>query len=489
MVVGTLSGATAAWLLFDRLAAIPWAAVAFACVTVALGIPDVYSNYDLALNTVTHMAIGVLWLLLIAVPLLMRDGVRSAPWWIGGTLIAGMSLLLPPARFATDPIATFSANLGPPLDWADTAVQSLTLANVVLSTTLVLLFARSGGDRHSLRDRGLVILAMALVISLAADPVPFSWIDTAAVGVTVLGLAWLLPKATNPAARVVSATTHTQLVRAELRRRLLRTTAADVYRGARARLAADQDALDSYDDAQARLDDAVIASSRPVDGVPVGEAFTTDAGQPPLANALAAIAYAAPASALLVGYEMLAMFQQHARPLADLTLLNLVDQSRHLLRWPAYAALYGFYYPLMRGSNPIHKALNLAIAVLGAELLPILSNPQTSSTGVAFLDLPTTPRQLAVAVLVRAGQVLVFFIALGLLWERRLALLADVSWNRLRDIRRATTLAAPIGTLILTIATALGTALAGAAAAALISNTGTTPPTTPRPTTSESAPP
>jgi hypothetical protein len=45
-------------------------------------------------------------------------------------------------------------------------VQALTMANLALAATLVLVLVRAGGDRRSLRDRSLTIAAMALVVRL-----------------------------------------------------------------------------------------------------------------------------------------------------------------------------------------------------------------------------------------------------------------------------------------------------------------------------------
>lgn len=185
----------------------------------------------------------------------------------------------------------------------------------------------------------------------------------------------------------------------------------------------------------------------------------------------------APVAALLIAYELVATRQQHDPAVADLPLIGLAGLARHLARWLVYAALFGYCYPLLRGHGPLAKALGLAAVVLAAELLPILSDPHTTGSG----------RHLVLALLVRAGQVLVFFVVLGLLWERRLAVLADIGWNRLRDLRRITTLATPVGTVVLTVVTALGTALAGAAAAALIASDPAPPPSAPRPSPSVSS--
>ncbi|WP_433059161.1 hypothetical protein [Dactylosporangium sp. CS-033363] len=446
LVFGPLAGAAALALI--RRSAWLGAAVALAGVAVTLGLRQSVDRSGW--GDVAASAVGLVWVLPLAVVL---PGRRSL-WWLGGGLAAGALLLRPAAE----------------LSWEFLPMHALTMANLALGGTLLVLLAREGRDPQRLRARGTAVAAVALVLCVAVDPSAFSWVYPAAMLALWGGLLALLAR--DPGARLVSGATHARLVRAELRRRMLRTAAADVYRGARARLTAGPEALDEYDGAQARLDEAVDRGGAPVDGVPVGDAFTTDAGRTPVANALAAAGFAAPAAVLLITYEIVALLQQeHGGPVLD-----SVDVARHLLRWPVYAALFGFCYPLLRGRGPFPKALGLAAVVLVAELLPILADPRATAGG----------RQLAIAVLLRAGQVLVFFVVLGLLWERRLAVLADVGWSRLRDMRRITTLATPVGTVLLTVVTALGTALAGAAAAALIASQ-TPAPQAPRPAPSSSS--
>lgn len=471
LVFGPPAAGFATALLLRR-AALAGAAAAFAGVAVALGLSRYLFVGRPAEGEVAAMAIGLVWALLFGVPLVLR---RSL-WWLAAVLPVGALLLVRPVRLALEPVSTFRGGPDAGFTWQSLGTQSRTLAGLVLIGTLAGLLARAGREPGALRERGMAPAAVALALGVAIDPAPFSWAHVAAIGALWGGLVVLLPKG-DPRARLVSPGTHGRLVRAELRRRMLRIAAADVYRGGRARLAGEPEAIEAYDGAQQRLDEAVARGGQPIDGVAVGDAFTTDAGRAPTLNAFAAVGYAAPAAALLIIYEVVALLQQDDRSAADLTLLGLADTARHLLRWPVFAALFGYCYPLLRGNGPLPKALNLAAVVLVAELLPVLADPHVTASG----------RQLVIALLLRAGQVLVFFVVLGLLWERRLAVLADVGWNRLRDLRRATTLAAPAGTVVLTVVTALGTALAGAAAAALIANQAPAPPSPPRPSPSVSA--
>jgi hypothetical protein len=69
--------------------------------------------------------------------------------------------------------------------------------------------------------------------------------------------------------------------------------------------------------------------------------------------------------------------------------------------------------------------------------------------------------------LIRLG-ILFFFLAMGLLWERRLTVLAGVPWLRLRDFRSIRTLVAPVTTVLVAGATVLITTLTTATISSVI---------------------
>lgn len=126
-----------------------------------------------------------------------------------------------------------------------------------------------------------------------------------------------------------------------------------------------------------------------------------------------------------------------------------------LFRGVAFGALAGYYYPLLRGWNPIAKCAALLGVVAVAD-------------AVSFIDALDGTGDRLITTLIRLGVQVVLFLVLGLLWERRLMVLAGVPWVRLRDFRSVRALATPVTTILVAAATVLATALATAAVAPMI---------------------
>ena len=178
-----------------------------------------------------------------------------------------------------------------------------------------------------------------------------------------------------------------------------------------------------------------------------------------------------PVALLIVGYEVFA-FAESAdadSPLAELTPVRILELGLHWARWFVYALVFGYFYPLLRGSSPVAKSLALGAAVLATEVLPIFGASTSSAVDSSVLA-PVSPHDLAWATAIRVGQIIVFFATLGLLWERWLANAAGYRWDRVRNIHSLRALAAPAGTVVIAAATAAATALAGAAVAGLLSS-------------------
>jgi hypothetical protein len=281
---------------------------------------------------------------------------------------------------------------------------------------------------------------------------------------------WLLappsgrPKAVTLA--TVNGATYRRLVRAETHRRAMELSAHDTYRSARVKLREGALTIGQYRQQQQQLDDAASTMTHRIAGVSVEDALATTGAATPVASARAAVLCALPLAVIVVGYEWWTLLTSDLLTVVDATPLQLVAVIVHTMRWLAYAAVFGLFYPLLRGRNPIRKASTLMLLVLPAELLSVLSsiNPSTSgSTGI------TTLPQMFLALAIRAGQVVVFCLSLGLAWERWLAARAGYRWYRLRNVRSIRALAAPLGTVLVAAATAFATAIAGAAVVALLS--------------------
>ncbi|MFI6133393.1 hypothetical protein [Micromonospora sp. NPDC051141] len=370
--------------------------------------------------------------------------------------------------------------------------SGLTVAMAVLGMVLfavtVVLARRRGQRPEATGDIVVWALAQASTIVVAIDRGHLIQFDALAAGSFLL-LWWLLLPRHHQSRGVtlagVSPVTHTALVKAEMRRRLMELSAHDVYRSARALLRDGSISTREYYRRQQAIDDAAATRGRVIAGVPVSDALATSGGCSPWNGALAAMLYATPLFLLILGYEL-------GLPAVPYTLIFSTPWQAalalaHILRWIVYAAIFGYFYPLIRGRTPVTKAMGLVLLILPAELLSVLSLIEPGEDRASGNSI-TTSGELLLALGIRTGQVLVFCTVLGLAWERRMAMLAGYRWDRLRNIRSLRALATPAGTVIVAIATALGTALAGTAVAALLT-TGPNAPPAPQSTPSPSQSP
>jgi hypothetical protein len=143
--------------------------------------------------------------------------------------------------------------------------------------------------------------------------------------------------------------------------------------------------------------------------------------------------------------------------------IELLSTIRILFRGVIYGALTGYFYPLLRGSNPVQKFGSMLIVVAITEM-------------VAFSSALNEPDSTLPTGIFRLGTLIIFFLVMGLLWERRITVLANVPWTRLRDFRSLRALGTPATTVIIAGATVLITALAGALIAPLIQQPPISPP-------------
>ncbi|MFI7491781.1 hypothetical protein ACIBXA_25720 [Micromonospora echinaurantiaca] len=366
----------------------------------------------------------------------------------------------------------------------------LTTATALLGVALVVVAVaalRRRGDRAEALDDIVVWgLALASLVVLAVEHNDLVQFNALAVAALLASWWLLLPRRRGPAAvarAAVGPAAHTALVKAEMRRRLMELSAHDVYRSARALLRDGSVGIREYERRQHRIDQAAAARGRTVAGLPVSDALATAGGRPPADGAVAAVGYATPLVVLVVGYEVWALLVAEPGLFLERPVWQVAVVVIHILRWFAYAAVYGYFYALIRGRTPVAKAMALVLLVLPAELLTVLSSvsPRTDWAGETSI---TTAGELFLALAIRAGQVVVFCVVLGLAWERRLAALAGYRWDRLRNIRSVRALATPAGTVLVAVATALGTAVASTAVAALL--TSGSPAPTPQSTLSPS---
>ncbi|WP_433222447.1 hypothetical protein ACQP00_23490 [Dactylosporangium sp. CS-047395] len=429
-------------------AAVVWTAGLAAIVGAAgswLALPDT------ARLVLAGLAAAVSVVLAVQVPLWARIGVL-----LGG--LASVPVLLAFTDLRT--FARFYEGITPNL-----AGPFARLAAVGFGVVALLFLRKAGRSGRALGSRTVLATALALAVIAATDPFPFGPLHVVAVVWLVAAWRWAVPvDGRLRAARLatVGVERHRELVGAEIRRRLAEASAFELFRRARGRLGAADDTLEKYDQAQRELDDAARR--------PSGDAFSTGGGRAPWANAVRAFGYALPVGLLFAGYELFAILApvDAAERMPYRTVADLLVIAAHLGRWFGYALLFGFLYPLLRGDGPIAKAAAFGVALLGVEVLPILDLPAGGRAESSVLD-PATGRDLAIAVLIRAGQLVMLLGGLGLLWERWLTRAAGYSWDRVRNVRSLRSLAAPVGTILVSVLTTAGTALASATVAALLS--------------------
>ncbi len=357
--------------------------------------------------------------------------------------------------------------------------QIARLLAVSIGIGVVVCLYRTGGTGAALGSRTTLTVTLALLMFAATDPFPFSWLHLLATGWLWLAWLWAVPVSSRRRAirlANVDANQHRTFVGQETRRRLAEASAHDLYRKARARLGTSEVQITEYDDAQRALDD-VAQLSAPSHNLTSLDALCSGGGATPWRNAVRAVGYGTPVATLLVGYELFALVapDSGAAAMRERTVADVVELSAHMARWFVYALLFGFVYPLLRGDGPVTKAAAFVVALLGVELLPILDQSGQPSAESSVLT-PASGREVLLALLIRLGQLVMFFGVLSLLWERWLANAAGYSWDRVRNVRSARALIAPLGTVVIAGLTTVATALAGAAVVALLA-TGSAPGT------------
>lgn len=136
--------------------------------------------------------------------------------------------------------------------------------------------------------------------------------------------------------------------------------------------------------------------------------------------------------------------------------LGAMFQAFRFTHWVLYGFVYGYFYALLRGLTPVGKAAWLMLAVLPAEVLPVVTltvDPQYAAA--------TSWTDMATGCIEVAGQTLVLFMLLGLWWEWSLARAAGMKWSQVRNFRRLSSITIPVGTVLVAGATAFATTIAG----------------------------
>ncbi|WP_344493135.1 hypothetical protein [Nonomuraea monospora] len=231
---------------------------------------------------------------------------------------------------------------------------------------------------------------------------------------------------------------HRALVRAALHKRLLLVSEQELYRIGRARIGAGELTMSDFDQQRNTLEAAMNLHGRHPE-----TAFATSSGCTPWYNGVHAFTVSLLLSlpfALVYGWP------------EGVDLTSFIFDGRYLITLPAFGFLFGYFYPRVRGTQPMTKALHLTAAALLTELSGYLST-------LAEPDIGAFDKAQVVAIVV--GQVMMVCVGLGLFWEWRTMHLAGEPWARVRNLRSIRSLAAPTLALVLAAGTTAASSAAG----------------------------
>jgi hypothetical protein len=317
---------------------------------------------------------------------------------------------------------------------------------VVAVIALVVRVARAGRGPDGLTSASALSTAVFIVVALRAQATA----NVEVMGVTMLlawaGMLWLVPAAAHAstAHKPVNEGLHRVLVRDLIRRRSARAALTDLLRRERG---------EGFEERRAELERAADESAGPVDS---DLALATLAGRTPWQNGLAALRMGALLSLPFSAVRIVASIENPRTGGTELLVASLA-----LVSMPVLCMVFGYFYPRVRGRDPIAKALSLLIAALLIELplyVQTLVVATTQDASLSLTPLPTTSEAL-VGVLVAVGNIAVVSIGLGLWWEWRLMSLAGEPWARIRNLRSLRALAAPLAAVTLAVGTTTATAL------------------------------
>jgi hypothetical protein len=323
----------------------------------------------------------------------------------------------------------------------------MTTSFPVVVVVLLVLRLRRIGQRAEATALGTAYASAVVVLMVLYLGPAEGTIGSAALLVWA-GLAWLLPPREDTVTlAAVTPGQHHELVEAALRRRFLRSAKVELFRTGRSRIAASDLTVAAFDEQRAVIDAALAER---YDRINPDLAFGTSGGRSPWENGVVSFAVA-----LLLTLPIALI---HQWPLGT-SAVSVLYASRALFTLPFLGFVFGFFYPRVRGTSPLGKALRLGVVALGVELSTYLLN-----VGMNDLD----ARQKLSLLVIVIGQCALFSLGLGLLWEWRLTALAGESWARIRSGRSVQAVLAPVVAVLLAFGTTIATSLAGSAVTELL---------------------
>ncbi|MFF2133346.1 hypothetical protein ACFVW1_50090 [Streptomyces olivochromogenes] len=319
--------------------------------------------------------------------------------------------------------------------------------------------AIDGGGR-AVEPVGRVLLVCGVTLALGSPSLRTltMWGDALGILWAALGTLVLIPPGSARTAakfRRVSRKAHAGFMDRWVRTQLLWDTRADFQRTARSSLTDDMEVSDFLDrwrqlDVPGRRGDPATRLARAK-----RFALGSSAGVAPRVAGSAGAALAQLLALPWAGYKLVtgsAVGADSAMPFH----LTEISQALRFAHWALYGFVFGYFYVLLRGLTPIGKAGSLALVVLPAEILPMV----TLTVDPQYTQSPSWT-DLAVACGGLAGQTFVVCMGLGLCWEWWLARAAAMKWSQVRNFRRLSSITIPAGTVLVAAATAFATVVAG----------------------------
>ncbi|MCK2212685.1 hypothetical protein MF672_002560 [Actinomadura sp. ATCC 31491] len=374
--------------------------------------------------------------------------------WSRGAVVGAVAVSLLVQGWPTEWLDTGSWSLAVPqavpsvgvlrLDPIVRGVLGLLLLGFVM---LVLRLRRLGGELAAVDSQVAESTMIAVLMVLYITPSGITTLADINVPLPLLAITSVVAWATarwllsGPHVAVVEPTTqeqHRQLVRAAIHKRLLLVAEQELYRVGRGRLGSGEMSMADFDQRRHALEAALAKHGRHPE-----TAFATAAACTPWLNGV---------HAFTIGLLLSLPFTIVYGLPQGVDLTTWLFDARYLLTLPAFGFLYGYFYPRVRGTQPMTKALHLTAAALLTELSGYLST-------LAEPDIGAFDKAQVAGIVV--GQVTLVCVGLGLFWEWRIMHLADEPWARVRNLRSMRSLAAPTLALALAIGTTAATSAAG----------------------------
>ncbi|MFI6906379.1 hypothetical protein ACIBKY_34315 [Nonomuraea sp. NPDC050394] len=404
--------------------------------------------YDVYPPDSVHLVLGLFWSLIPigAVAVVTRT-------WSRGALVAAVILSLLMQGWPTEWLDDGSWST--PVDHPEPMLGTLELTPLVRGVLgllllgfvlLILRLRRLGGELGAVHHRAAVASVTVCLMVLHLSPRGTGSLPDLDVTVPLLSVTsvfawisawWLLGPMPDGLDEPRTAEEHRAMVRRALHKRLLLVSEQELYRVGRGRIGAGELSMGDFEQQRDELETALDGHGRHPE-----TAFATSAACTPWHNGVHAFVIC-----LLLSLPFLFMYGLPAGP----DLASYLFDARYLLTLPAFGFLFGYFYPRIRGTQPMTKVLHLMAAALVTELsayLPAFAEPDVS----AFDKL----QLLAIVV----GQVALVYIGLGLFWEWRLMHLAGEPWGRVRNIRSLRSLATPLVAVLIAVVTTAATSAA-----------------------------